>query len=143
MADEPNFNNFLTSPIEEIKNIIEENHYDYFGSVEVGDVRWNYIEYPLIQIVPDELDYDNRGKYNDSVIVNFYFERGLASNKYLDHASKVEEVIEDIYDVLGSYEFIGDYKFYASRPFGAEVQNTHLIVIETEFVYRKVLDIGN
>ncbi len=133
-----NFEGFWSTVLSSLKDGIEKHSRDY--DVILGEVNTNNLNYPSAHIIPETSNYQDGGRYQDVITVNFYFERNTDGGQdIISNLEDVEETIDDIIIELGKNKYIGEYKVDDVEFLAGEVGKL-IDIISVSFFVTKLID---
>lgn len=140
MSKKDSFNGFWTDIIRDILTGLEE-HSTTFGDPVLGEINPNNLSYPTVHIIPDTSNYVSNQEYEDTVRINYYFEKGHDDDRhYLDSLEEMEDSIDSMLLELYKDEIVGAHKVDRIEHYRGEMSNTLLEIVSVDIRVSKLFN---
>lgn len=116
---------------------------DVFAGQTLGPTSFDRIDYPFVNILPEQTAYQSGNEWEHTVRFNVAFQRGRREDDYLIQMMHVFEAIKAINDELSGVNCVISYLPVLIEDFAGETNGNLIVMFSTQFRVRTLVDLAD
>lgn len=131
-----------SDPIEAVEHGVTEASAHFEAGPWVGPRTYDRLDYPAVEVLPDETQRVDATDWTHTVVVNLYFERSRDLDYVADILHPTAAILDEVLTALSDVSHVTNYHPESIQDFAGELDGSSVLLVSIRFRAMSQIDPG-